>query len=120
VVQRLVSKLGLPALLVGIAAILAIAGSSAVLGWSYREQVHDLKSTLFDRCQASITRAEALSVALDALDSYYGALAANLTANPSPQSRMFNARLLAHVAEVRQQLSGAADLAVPPSCDVYR
>lgn len=50
-VQRLVSKMGLPALLVGIAAILAIAASSALLAWSYKDQLTELRSTIYHRCQ---------------------------------------------------------------------
>lgn len=118
--QRVVNRYGLTAVITLIVAVFCIAASSAMLAWTYRDQVHELRHTLFARCEASVTRAEALAVALDALHGYYSDLESNLTANPSPQSRVFNARLIAHVGEVRQRLSEAADLAVPPSCDVYR
>lgn len=50
-VQRVVSRIGLPALIVGIAAILAIAASSALLGWSYKDQLSELRQTIYQRCQ---------------------------------------------------------------------
>lgn len=118
--QRLVKKMGLPGLLIGVGAMLSLVATALILAVGYHDQLNETRHTLYDRCQAGVARAEALAVALDALDGYYADLQDNLTANPSPQADAFNARLAMHVAEVRQKISAAVDLAVPPPCDVYR
>jgi hypothetical protein len=49
--RRVVARVGLPATVVGITAVLIIAASSLILAVGYRNQLGDLRHTIYTRCQ---------------------------------------------------------------------
>ena len=117
---RVIRKLSLPVVVVGLVAIFAIAGSSLILAIGYRDQLTGLRHTIYQRCQQRSAYDEAQQGTRVALRRYYAHLLANLRDNPSPQSRRFNARLERDAESVRVSLDRALAVGAPRGCNAYK
>lgn len=115
-VARLVKRFSLPALIAFMAGVLAIAASSTLLAWSYRDQVHDLKATLYTRCvdrQAYDARSSAFR---EAIEGYYTDLLGNIRDNAD--ATPFYRRLTVRVQDVIAKANAAQG--APVGCSQYK
>lgn len=115
-VHRLVKRFSLPALIAFLAGVLAIAASSSILAWSYRDQVHELKATLYERCEQRQSYDARVQAFRDSVQSYYEDLLPNIRHN-APDNAFYR-RLVVRVEDViaKAKLAQGA----PTGCSIYR
>lgn len=115
--QRLLKKMGLPALLIGTGALLALTATALILAVGYHDQVRDLKAVVYTRCMQQSTATDATRTAQL---RYYQGLLVNLREHPSPQAAAFNAQLTRDLGRVVAELQHALVIGDPRGCAVYR
>lgn len=114
--DRVVHRVGLGALVVGVVAVLAIAASSALLAWSYKDQLSELKQVIYTRCVERSTYDTHADAFKQALEGYYTDLLGNIRAN-SPDNAFYR-RLTVRVEGVIAKARAAQNR--PIGCDQYR
>jgi hypothetical protein len=117
--RRVVARVGLPATVVGITAVLIIAASSLILAVGYRNQLGDLRHTIYTRCQQREAYDRASQDTRGALRGWFATNAGQEATNPFIDRRLRRQRVAAD-QHVVQKLDHVLRVGAPTGCQQYR